>query len=308
MIEAHMSDVDRAGAKRWYRPARTVGVAAVLLLAAYLVVRGIAEFFVIDYAHPLSYHDSWGGPSLAGVLAVHSGPALVILAAASVWVYRRRRARATGRAGGRSPSRRRLGVAALLGDPGARLAAPPRDEQGQRDAQADDAADYQDHAHRLDVHVLGHPGDRETQDRADDDECDAASDGHRASTRIARHPGTRCRLGGRPYTPSASAVRRILRLRHSRVSHPSQVTYPFVIKVTAIHRPVSGFQAALICRTGSTASPVVGGHPGVFAPILRGWIRLHRFARWAGGSPPQWRRWPRASQNGPSAWSWTRWM
>ena len=95
MIEAHMNDVDRAGAKRprRHRPARAVGVAAALLLAAYLVVRGIAEFFVIDYANPLSYHDSWGGPSLAGVLAVHSGPALVILAAASVWVYRRRRVR-----------------------------------------------------------------------------------------------------------------------------------------------------------------------------------------------------------------------
>ena len=95
MIETHRNDVDTAGAKRppRYRPARDVGVAAALLLAAYLVVRGIAEFFLIDYAHPLSYHDDWGGPSLAGVLAVHSGPALLILAAASVWVFRRRRAR-----------------------------------------------------------------------------------------------------------------------------------------------------------------------------------------------------------------------
>ncbi|HKA98030.1 MAG TPA: hypothetical protein VKD66_17315 [Streptosporangiaceae bacterium] len=95
MTETHTSDVDGAGAKRppRYRPARAVGVAAALVLAACLVVRGIAEFFVIDYAHPASYHDSWGGPRLAGVLAVHSGPALAILAAASVWVYRRRRAR-----------------------------------------------------------------------------------------------------------------------------------------------------------------------------------------------------------------------
>jgi hypothetical protein len=63
------------------------------VLAAYLVVRGIAEFFVIDYASPASYRSAWGGPSLAGVLAVHSGPALAILAVVSIWLYRRRRAR-----------------------------------------------------------------------------------------------------------------------------------------------------------------------------------------------------------------------
>jgi len=50
--------------------------------------------------------------------------------------------------------------------------------------------------------------------------------------------------------------------RHSRVPHPSQVTYPFMIKVTGIFRPVPGIHTALICRTGATASPVVGGHGG----------------------------------------------
>jgi hypothetical protein len=95
MIEAHVNEADSAGAKRppRHRPVRAVVVAAAAVLAAFLVARGIAEFFVIDYAHPLSYRDLWGGPSLAGVLAVHSGPGLAILAAASAWVYRRQRAR-----------------------------------------------------------------------------------------------------------------------------------------------------------------------------------------------------------------------
>jgi hypothetical protein len=65
------------------------------LLAVYLVVRGIVEFFVIDYSRPETYHDLWGGPSLAGVLAVHSGPGLAILIFASVYLYRRRLRRKT---------------------------------------------------------------------------------------------------------------------------------------------------------------------------------------------------------------------
>jgi hypothetical protein len=63
------------------------------LLAVFLVVRGIVEFFVIDYSRPETYRELWGGPSLAGVLAVHSGPGLVILIFAGVYLYRRRRAR-----------------------------------------------------------------------------------------------------------------------------------------------------------------------------------------------------------------------
>lgn len=55
-----------------------------LLVALYLVVRGIAEPFVIDLSNPESYRNDWGGPSLIGVLVVHSGPAMVILAAAVV--------------------------------------------------------------------------------------------------------------------------------------------------------------------------------------------------------------------------------
>lgn len=61
-----------------------------LIVAIYLVVRGIAEPFLIDAGDPNSYRTDWGGPSLIGVLAVHSGPALVIVTAAIVWLARRR--------------------------------------------------------------------------------------------------------------------------------------------------------------------------------------------------------------------------
>jgi hypothetical protein len=77
---------------RWRRRLpRFSGAAVGGLLAAYLVVRGIVEFFVINYSRPESYRENWGGPSLAGVLAVHSGPGLAILIFAGVYLYRWRR-------------------------------------------------------------------------------------------------------------------------------------------------------------------------------------------------------------------------
>jgi hypothetical protein len=57
---------------------------------AYLVGRAVAEFFLVNYSVPSSYRLSWGGPSLAGVFAVHSGPGLVVLIAAAVVFFRRR--------------------------------------------------------------------------------------------------------------------------------------------------------------------------------------------------------------------------
>ena len=60
------------------------------LIGLYLVGRGIAEFFIIHYGDPASYQSSWGGPSLAGVLLVHSGPGLLILAGTTVYAWRRR--------------------------------------------------------------------------------------------------------------------------------------------------------------------------------------------------------------------------
>lgn len=85
--------------RRRHPAARALGLAAGGLLALYLVGRGIAEFFVIHYSEPASYRLDWGGPSLAGVFAVHSGPAVVILAGAGVYVSRaaRRHRQISGR-------------------------------------------------------------------------------------------------------------------------------------------------------------------------------------------------------------------
>lgn len=57
------------------------------VFGAYLVGRGIAEFFLVNYDDPASYRLSWGGPSLAGVFAVHSGPGLAVLIAAVVFTW-----------------------------------------------------------------------------------------------------------------------------------------------------------------------------------------------------------------------------
>jgi hypothetical protein len=73
--------------------ARALGLLAGGLLALYLVGRGIAELFLVHYSDPASYRLDWGGPSLAGVLAVHSGPAVAIGAGAVIWLRRRRAAR-----------------------------------------------------------------------------------------------------------------------------------------------------------------------------------------------------------------------
>jgi hypothetical protein len=72
---------------------RVIGLAVAGLVAAFLVGRAIAEFWVVDYANPASYQQSWGGPSLAGVFAVHTGPGLIIVIMTAVWLYRRVRYR-----------------------------------------------------------------------------------------------------------------------------------------------------------------------------------------------------------------------
>jgi hypothetical protein len=72
---------------------RTAAWVFCVVVGAYLVGRAIVEFFIIDYSDPASYAQSWGGPSLAGVFAVHSGPGAAVLAAVSVWLIRRWRKR-----------------------------------------------------------------------------------------------------------------------------------------------------------------------------------------------------------------------
>ena len=61
------------------------------VVALYTLVRGIAELFLIDYGDPASYREDWGGPSLPGVLAVHTGPGLAVVLWASWWLCRHRR-------------------------------------------------------------------------------------------------------------------------------------------------------------------------------------------------------------------------
>ena len=65
------------------------------VVGAYLVARAIAEFFLVNYNDPGSYRLDWGGPSLAGVFAVHSGPGVAVLIAAAVFTWRRSKRRSS---------------------------------------------------------------------------------------------------------------------------------------------------------------------------------------------------------------------
>lgn len=56
---------------------RTILLIVGWIVGLYLIGRAIVELVVIDYGDPASYATDWGGPSLAGVLAVHSGPGLI---------------------------------------------------------------------------------------------------------------------------------------------------------------------------------------------------------------------------------------
>jgi hypothetical protein len=59
------------------------------VVGAYLIVRAAVEPFVIDPGDPATYRSDWGGPSLAGVLAVHCGPGLLAAALFAVALRRR---------------------------------------------------------------------------------------------------------------------------------------------------------------------------------------------------------------------------
>jgi hypothetical protein len=78
------------GHSRRHSPVRVIGLAIAGLLGLYLVGRGVLEFFTIHYNDPASYAKDWGGPSLAGVFAVHSGPAVAIVAGSVIHMWRRR--------------------------------------------------------------------------------------------------------------------------------------------------------------------------------------------------------------------------
>ena len=57
---------------------KRVGLAATALLGLYLTGRAVVELFVIHWGNPASYRNDWGGPNLAGVLAVHCLPGLIL--------------------------------------------------------------------------------------------------------------------------------------------------------------------------------------------------------------------------------------
>ncbi len=54
-----------------------------IVVAAFFIARAVAQPFLIDVADPSTYSDSWGGPSLAGVLAVRCGPGVL----AAMYLY-----------------------------------------------------------------------------------------------------------------------------------------------------------------------------------------------------------------------------
>lgn len=73
----------------------TLGRFTLVVVGLYLVGRALSEPFHIDGGNPSTYAADWGGPSLAGVLAVHCVPGVL----AGAWlahVVRRARRPADG--------------------------------------------------------------------------------------------------------------------------------------------------------------------------------------------------------------------
>ena len=70
---------------------KRIGVVLLWIIGLFFVARAVAEPFVIDLTDPATYHLDWGGPHLAGVLAVHCGPGIVAAALMVRSLLRRRR-------------------------------------------------------------------------------------------------------------------------------------------------------------------------------------------------------------------------
>ena len=68
---------------------RKAAVAVGVALGLYLIIRAVAEPFVIDMSEPATYRNDWGGPSLFGVLLVHCGPGVVAAVAIAMALRRR---------------------------------------------------------------------------------------------------------------------------------------------------------------------------------------------------------------------------
>jgi hypothetical protein len=72
---------------------RRLGTALGVLFGLFLIARALVEPFVIDVHDPATYRLDWGGPSLAGVLAVHCAPGVVAAAVLVTPIVRGRRLR-----------------------------------------------------------------------------------------------------------------------------------------------------------------------------------------------------------------------
>jgi hypothetical protein len=62
-----------------------------IVFGIYAIARAALEPFVVDFGDPSTYQRDWGGPNLAGVLAVHCGPGVVALVVFAVVLLRRRK-------------------------------------------------------------------------------------------------------------------------------------------------------------------------------------------------------------------------
>jgi hypothetical protein len=110
------------------------------VIGLYLVVRAVVEPFVIDLGDPSTYRLDWGGPHLAGVLAVHIGPGLVAAALMTRWFIKRRRNSGPPQRAHRRPDRRADRPADRGPDRRADHGADPRADRG-ADPRADRGVD-----------------------------------------------------------------------------------------------------------------------------------------------------------------------
>jgi hypothetical protein len=57
---------------------KRIALVAVTVVGLYLTGRAVAELVLIHWGNPARYRNDWGGPSLAGVLAVRCLPGLIL--------------------------------------------------------------------------------------------------------------------------------------------------------------------------------------------------------------------------------------
>jgi hypothetical protein len=73
------------------RPLRLLGMVLLVALGTFLVARAVVEVVAVDPGDPSTYRDDWGGPTYAGVLLVHAGPGLLVVALVAWLLWRRGR-------------------------------------------------------------------------------------------------------------------------------------------------------------------------------------------------------------------------